>query len=265
MKIGAAAWITAVSPESRRVSAKPSSQKGTALLRDGEDCDRHEVTAERGQAAPPREEREQEQRPEEQPPEGDHGRLERVHPELDEQEGRAPDRGEQQQEEGVPARHVSSTLERGTRGERVRTLCPLPRHEPPPGTTIIRSCKRKKAPASPTRSTRRWRPVNWGPSLSLGLDDRGGGTAGLAQDGPNALERPHGPAYGRIAARQLVEPLVGLLVAAALVSAAIGETVEAGGHRPHRRPQRRLRLHAGARGGARRDRPARVDREPRLR
>ena len=32
VKIGAAAWITAVSPESRRVSAKPSSQNGIALL-----------------------------------------------------------------------------------------------------------------------------------------------------------------------------------------------------------------------------------------
>ena len=32
MKIGAAAWITAVSPESSRVSAKPSSQNGSALL-----------------------------------------------------------------------------------------------------------------------------------------------------------------------------------------------------------------------------------------
>ena len=69
-------------------------------------------------------------------------------------------------------------------------------------------------------------------ALELGTDPIGGlGTvearARLDRDGPNELDRPRRPAYGRIAARQLIEPLVGLLVAAALVSAAIGETVEA--------------------------------------
>ena len=69
-------------------------------------------------------------------------------------------------------------------------------------------------------------------TLELGTDPmRGLGSAEAAarleRDGPNELGRARGPAYGRIAARQLLEPLVGLLVAAALVSAAIGETVEA--------------------------------------
>jgi magnesium-transporting ATPase (P-type) len=68
--------------------------------------------------------------------------------------------------------------------------------------------------------------------LAFGTDAARGLTsadaaARLARDGPNELERAHGPAYGRIVARQLVEPLVGLLVAATVVSAAIGETVEA--------------------------------------
>jgi len=62
------------------------------------------------------------------------------------------------------------------------------------------------------------------PSLGLAF---GEAAARLGRDGPNELERARSPAYGRIAARQLIEPLVGLLVAAALVSAAIGETVEA--------------------------------------
>ena len=65
-----------------------------------------------------------------------------------------------------------------------------------------------------------------GTDPSLGLDSNEA-AARLERDGPNELERPRNPAYGRIAARQLLEPLVGLLVAATLVSAAIGETVEA--------------------------------------
>jgi Ca2+-transporting ATPase len=59
--------------------------------------------------------------------------------------------------------------------------------------------------------------------------------AGLAEDeararlsayGPNELARPTRPAYLRIAARQLADPLVALLVAAAVVSAAVGEGIE---------------------------------------
>lgn len=51
--------------------------------------------------------------------------------------------------------------------------------------------------------------------------------ARLAIVGPNALARPQSPAYVRLALRQVLDPLVGLLIAAAVVSAAIGETVEA--------------------------------------
>jgi len=69
-------------------------------------------------------------------------------------------------------------------------------------------------------------------ALSLGTDPSLGLTSGeaaarLERDGPNELERARGPAYGRIAARQVLEPLVGLLVVATVVSAAIGETAEA--------------------------------------
>lgn len=49
----------------------------------------------------------------------------------------------------------------------------------------------------------------------------------LARIGPNALERRRSPPYAAIALRQLADPLVLLLVAAAAVSAAIGEEVEA--------------------------------------
>jgi Ca2+-transporting ATPase len=51
--------------------------------------------------------------------------------------------------------------------------------------------------------------------------------ARLARYGPNVLARPGRPAYLRIAARQVVDPLVALLVAAMVVSIAIGETLEA--------------------------------------
>lgn len=51
--------------------------------------------------------------------------------------------------------------------------------------------------------------------------------ARLAQTGPNRLPVPDRPAYARIALRQLADPLVALLVAAAAVSFAIGEQLEA--------------------------------------
>jgi Ca2+-transporting ATPase len=62
-------------------------------------------------------------------------------------------------------------------------------------------------------------------------------TAGLSADeararldvyGPNELARPTRPAYGRIALHQLADPLVALLVAAAVVSFAVGEGIESG-------------------------------------
>ena len=51
--------------------------------------------------------------------------------------------------------------------------------------------------------------------------------ARLARVGPNQLARADTPAYGAIALRQFADPLVGLLIGAALVSALIGERVEA--------------------------------------
>jgi magnesium-transporting ATPase (P-type) len=49
----------------------------------------------------------------------------------------------------------------------------------------------------------------------------------LERFGPNRLHPPTRPRYAGIAARQLLDPLVGLLIAAAVVSAFIGESVEA--------------------------------------
>ncbi len=51
--------------------------------------------------------------------------------------------------------------------------------------------------------------------------------ARLARFGPNELARPHRPAFGAIALRQFADPLVGLLIGAALVSVLIGERIEA--------------------------------------
>jgi Ca2+-transporting ATPase len=51
--------------------------------------------------------------------------------------------------------------------------------------------------------------------------------ARLAHDGPNRPSRPERPAYLRIGVRQLLDPLVALLLAAATVSATIGEGIEA--------------------------------------
>jgi Ca2+-transporting ATPase len=50
--------------------------------------------------------------------------------------------------------------------------------------------------------------------------------ARLAHSGPNRLARAARPAYLAIALRQFADPLVGLLVAAAVVSFAIGDKVE---------------------------------------
>ena len=70
-------------------------------------------------------------------------------------------------------------------------------------------------------------------AAALGSDP----AAGLAESearsrlerlGPNELPRPTRPDYARIALRQVADPLVGLLVAAAAVSFAIGEGVESG-------------------------------------
>jgi Ca2+-transporting ATPase len=49
----------------------------------------------------------------------------------------------------------------------------------------------------------------------------------LVEFGPNRPSRPQRPAYGAIALRQFADPLVGLLASAALVSALIGEGLQA--------------------------------------
>jgi Ca2+-transporting ATPase len=69
-------------------------------------------------------------------------------------------------------------------------------------------------------------------AASLGVDPERGlaheeAARRLAVAGPNELRRAPGPRYLRIVARQLADPLVGLLLAAAFVSAAIGDGVEA--------------------------------------
>jgi magnesium-transporting ATPase (P-type) len=51
--------------------------------------------------------------------------------------------------------------------------------------------------------------------------------ARLERFGPNELPRARRPAYAAIALRQFTDPLVVLLIGAALVSALIGERVEA--------------------------------------
>ena len=55
----------------------------------------------------------------------------------------------------------------------------------------------------------------------------GEATTRLAAQGPNRLHEESGPQYAAIAARQIVDPLVALLVVAAVVSASLGETLEA--------------------------------------
>jgi P-type Ca2+ transporter type 2C len=50
---------------------------------------------------------------------------------------------------------------------------------------------------------------------------------GLSRFGANAPSRPERPNYAAIAARQLADPIVGLLVAAVVVAAALGEQLEA--------------------------------------
>jgi P-type Ca2+ transporter type 2C len=66
-----------------------------------------------------------------------------------------------------------------------------------------------------------------GSDLERGLTSREADERLLAV-GPNRLETPTSPRYLAIAGRQLADPLVALLVAAAAVSAAIGESLEAG-------------------------------------
>jgi magnesium-transporting ATPase (P-type) len=62
--------------------------------------------------------------------------------------------------------------------------------------------------------------------LHLGLSEAAAAER-LERFGPNRLHPPARPRYARIAVRQLLDPLVALLIAAAGVSAQIGESVEA--------------------------------------
>jgi len=66
-----------------------------------------------------------------------------------------------------------------------------------------------------------------GTDPSVGLTDDEASER-LARFGPNVLEESVRPAYLAIAARQFLDLLVALLVAASAVSAVIGEVVEAG-------------------------------------
>lgn len=65
-----------------------------------------------------------------------------------------------------------------------------------------------------------------GVDAARGLDDSEAARR-LAEVGPNELERPARPAYASLALRQLLDPLVGLLIAATAVSALVGEQSEA--------------------------------------
>ena len=85
----------------------------------------------------------------------------------------------------------------------------------------------ERAPAEAHAASVEEVAVRLGADLRRGLSAREAAVR-LAAVGPNALARPQGPAYAGIAARQLADPLVALLVVAAGVSAAIGETLEAG-------------------------------------
>jgi Ca2+-transporting ATPase len=65
-----------------------------------------------------------------------------------------------------------------------------------------------------------------GSSIRHGLDEQEA-EARLGSIGPNRLERARRPAYARIVVRQFADALVLLLVAAAVVSVAIGDRIEA--------------------------------------
>ena len=87
--------------------------EGHGVVERAEHDDRPEVAAQRGEAAASREHRRgagAASAPEDEPPEGDDRRLERLDAELDEQERGSPDRGEEQQEGGVAAGHGFVTV-----------------------------------------------------------------------------------------------------------------------------------------------------------
>jgi magnesium-transporting ATPase (P-type) len=69
-------------------------------------------------------------------------------------------------------------------------------------------------------------PARSPPTFTLSLSEAAAAER-LRRFGPNRLHPPARPRYARIAVRQVLDPLVALLIAAAAVSALIGESVEA--------------------------------------
>ena len=102
------------------------------------------------------------------------------------------------------------------------------------GATTPRATARPRVRSAPgdRRAAPHARPADavareLGSHLEHGLTAEGA-AARLATHGANRLPRPERPAYVRLAARQFLDPLSGLLVLAAAVSFAIGEHLEAG-------------------------------------
>ena len=92
-------------------------------------------------------------------------------------------------------------------------------------------------------------------AVALGTDGSRGLTEAEATDrlatfGANVTARPRRPPYARIAVRQLADPLVALLVAAAVVSAGNRRAPRGRRHRRDRGAQRRPGVRSGGRRGA---------------
>ena len=120
MKIGAAAWMTAVRPESSRVSAKPSSQNGTSVVERAED-ERAATRCPRSGEAPPRSATSgsSTSTPTTSRPSTTADGLELVDPELDEEKRRAPDRRETEEQSG--SRRLTSRNANGRASRPVRS------------------------------------------------------------------------------------------------------------------------------------------------
>ncbi len=85
---------------------KAEQPEGDGVVERAEDDERDEATSEGPAALPcPGAGASEEKRAEDEPSEHDHRRLEHLDPDLDEEERRPPDRGEEQEEEGVATRH----------------------------------------------------------------------------------------------------------------------------------------------------------------
>ena len=126
VRMGAAAWITAASPESIRVSAKASSQNGTALLSVPRTRNGTHIRRTSGKAPRDDDERHEHREADEEPAEYHDRRLDLLHADLDEEERRAPDRCEREEEGEVAAMHratlVATPRVRQPRGRADRDL-----------------------------------------------------------------------------------------------------------------------------------------------